>query len=310
MERIARALPASCKRALPRKLKDALRARLAPPAQRGATEAPGAIPGEAPERGRNDLKAERLDRGAYEAKWRELFGHRLEGYFAMHRRRYYELFNAFAHFYAGMREDALVLEVGVSEFLLLYKFFFPRIRLVTVDRPQARNGFAPAFCLGEGGAERHYEADLDAVSLSPGFGSPPLGRFDYVVCTEVLEHLLVNPVEFLASLLSLLHPGGVLYLTTLNFFRAENLEKIAAGVNPQMVPPRRGENADAHHHLREYAMPELLSFVAEAGGRALHHDFSDCWETGGEGEAAVVPRERRANLVVVAAPASAPEAGG
>jgi hypothetical protein len=310
VERIARLVPSGVRRALPKRLKEMARALIARPdaavahgvaplpLPRPAREAAAA--GVAPAEGLDILQKEHLDRAEYERKWRESFGHRLEEYFAMHRHRYYELFNTFAYFYPGMKGNPLVLEIGVSEFLILYKHFFPRIRLVTVDRPLANNGFAPSFCLERGGAERHYQADLNAADLSPRFGAPPLGRFDYIVCTEVLEHLTVNPAEFLESLLSLLLPQGLLYLTTPNFFRAENLAKIAAGVNPQMVVPRRGKNADAHHHFREYAMPELLAFVAEAGGRVVFHHFSDCWDAhDAAGSEPAVAREQRANLVLL-----------
>jgi SAM-dependent methyltransferase len=243
---------------------------------------------------------EYLDPARYGEKWQEWFGHRSEGYFAMHRRRYYELFNALACFYREMKQDARVLELGVSEFLLFYKLFFPGIRLVTADRPLAQHGFAASFCLEKGGAERHYEIDLNREELTPAFGSPPLGRFDYVVCTEVLEHLIVNPVEFLKSLLSLLSPGGRLYLTTPNFFRHENLEKISRGVNPLMIYPPRGGNMDAHHHFREFAMAELLAFAVEAGGKAIFHCHSGCWDPEEPGAPGFIAQpERRSNLVLV-----------
>ncbi len=306
MKRIAAWLPRMARRALSRRL-GRVRSTPAGPLPAPAAASPAAPP--APQAGDEQcvLEKELLDRGAYEEKWRELFGQRQENYFAMHRRRYYELFNALAHSCPRGGRDALVLEIGVSEFLPLYRHFFPSLRLVTIDRPLASHGFDPAYCLERGGAERHYQVDLNVVALAPDFGAPPLGRFDYVVCTEVLEHLVVNPVEFLGSLLSLLQPEGLLYLTTPNFFRSENLDKIARRINPQMVYPRRGQNADAHHHFREYDMGELRAFVAEAGGRVVVSLYSDCWENGPP--AGAVPREQRANLVLLAGRASAPPCG-
>jgi hypothetical protein len=52
------------------------------------------------------------------------------------------------------------------------------------------------------------------------------------------------------------------------------------------------DNTDRHHHTHEYSMAELLSIVAEAGGRIRCWYFSDCWD------AVPLPPDQRANLVV------------
>lgn len=213
----------------------------------------------------------------YDKKWEEQFGARLEDYFKMHKLRYYELLTSFDYYIKG-KENPLVLEIGVSEYAVFYKYYFPHIRLVTVDRPKEINGFDSEYCINVAGAERHYHIDLNKNNLSPGYGDPSLGHFDYVICTEVLEHLIVNPVEFLQSLLDILKPDGFLYLTTPNFFRYDNINKIKNGVNPQMVYPGVEKNKDAHHHFREYEMKELLQFIDETGGEVVENYFSGCWD--------------------------------
>lgn len=94
---------------------------------------------------------------------------------------------------------------------------------------------------------------------------------------EVLEHLLVEPVALVRDLLSLLSPSGLLYLTTPNFFRPENMERFAAGCNPQPYYPGTAQNWDAHYHHREYSMTELMDVVQQAGGVLAAAYFSDCW---------------------------------
>ena len=300
-ETIKRA-PAGIKRIIPKNLKKMIKSLLPGPSAGDIREMKEPIPsGQIHLEGNgNFLEIEHLRLESYEKKWREFFAHRLENYFAMHKRRYYELFNTFSYYYQDMKRDSLVLEVGVSEFIMFYKYFFPGIRLVTADRPLEDNGFEPSYCLEKGGAERHYPIDLNGSDLSPRYGTPPLGYFDYVVCTEVLEHLIVNPVEFLASLLALLSAGGKLYLTTPNFFRKENLQKIAQRINPQMVYSKRGGNKDAHHHFREFAMQELLDFVDEAGGKTIVHYFSSCWDAvDPQNPGTSDPPEQRSNLVLL-----------
>ena len=57
---------------------------------------------------------------------------------------------------------------------------------------------------------RFRKINIDSDSLSP------LGRFDLVVCSNVIEHLR-HPTRLLASLSSLLEPGGFVYLSWTNW---------------------------------------------------------------------------------------------
>ena len=242
------------------------------------------------------LERPHLPRAEFDAIWQEAFGSRTDAaraYFDLHRQRHYELFNAVVHFFG--RDPAIdVLEIGPSEYALFYKRLFPKIRFATLDRPLSMHGADAAWSRRVANADRHYNANLDHDVLSPGWGEPALGTFDLVVCTEVIEHLVLHPSDLLEALLSLLKPGGLLYLTTPNFLRDENLARIARHENPQAVYPRRGQNWDAHHHFREMTMAELHAFTEAAGGRVTTSYFSACWDP--QPPARV---EGRGNLVAV-----------
>lgn len=267
LESLRRATPAWVRAAVPVGVKSRLKAMLGPRA--------------APPAGPHELEREHLPRARYDGLWDSLFasseGARRE-YLVAHRERYYELFNALAHYLPQGPARPRVLEVGVSEYVLFYRALFPAARLVTIDRPPEHHGADGGWITGAAGAEAHYPLDLHAALPHPGWGNPPLGRFDMIVFTEVLEHLVVNPVELIAALVGLLAPGGRLYLTTPNFLRRENLEKVRRGDNPQAVYPARGQNWDAHHHFREYCLRELLDFAVQAGGEVETHLFSACWD--------------------------------
>jgi 2-polyprenyl-3-methyl-5-hydroxy-6-metoxy-1,4-benzoquinol methylase len=139
-------------------------------------------------------------------------------------------------------------------------------------------GTSAGYSIAHWGAERHYNIDLSSETVSREWGAPPLGLFDYIVCAEVLEHLIVNPVEFISSLLGLLRPSGYLYLTTPNFFSHGHLSQIEKREHPMPVYPRQGENKDHHHHFREYSLKELVAFTQEAGGNVVESQYSDCWD--------------------------------
>lgn len=77
------------------------------------------------------------------------------------------------------------------------------------------------------GARPHFPSQVvvETLDIDPGSGCTHIGdlcrrvpgiedgRFDYVVCTEVLEHVL-QPFDAVAEIRRMLRPGGRLYLST------------------------------------------------------------------------------------------------
>ena len=120
--------------------------------------------------------------------------------------------------------------------------------------------------------------------------------FGFFVFSFIKSDLVVNPVELLREFLRLLKPSGSLYLTTPNFYRQENLEKIAARRNPQHLFPGLNANWDAHFHHREYCLKELLDIIRQAGGETAMFYFSDCWDVDAP---ATMTKDQRSNLVFV-----------
>jgi SAM-dependent methyltransferase len=214
-------------------------------------------------------------------------------YLPVHARRFHELFNAALILLEG-KAAPRILEFGVSEISRLYLSLLPQASLVTADRPAAPDypGFRAETCLRVTGGDAHAEVDLERM-LPDTHPILAQGGFDLIVFTEVLEHLDTHPVPLLLSLGRLLAPDGYLYLTTPNFFRAENLAHLHRRENPAHVYPAGKGNWDAHHHHREYALGELLGFAEEAELRVAACYFSDCWDM------QPVPEAERSNLVVV-----------
>ncbi len=224
-----------------------------------------------------------IERTRYERAWREIFigrddlivGQREYG--PAHKERFWELVNAFSLLIKGI-DRPRILEIGASEFSGLYRRLFPHIRLDILDRPYAPDypGFTEEVCRRVTGCEAFYGFDLaDHPSLVPALERLP--RYDLILFTEVLEHLLIHPMDLLPALIQRLTPGGALYLTTPNCFAYDKLRQIESRSNPQMVYPRGADNWDAHYHYHEYAAKELFGFVTEAGGRVDGFYFSNCW---------------------------------
>lgn len=226
-------------------------------------------------------------------------------YATEHRRRFHELFQAVRTLTAGTPAPR-ILEFGPSLFSTLYESFCPGCRLVLADRPSPvpDASFEPLLRQLMSAPFEFVEIDLQGDLDRAGHSLDRVGRFDLVVFTEVLEHLARHPAEVLGFLLDRLMPGGFLYLTTPNALGRTKLRVISRGRNPQQMYPRSGENADAHYHVREYSMVELIEAVQEAGGQVRALYFSTCWDDPQELDSLRERPAEAANLVLVAARAS------
>jgi SAM-dependent methyltransferase len=245
-----------------------------------------------------------IDGAAYDRSYRAIFetGRELiigqSEYGPQHRARFRELFNA-VDVLVGPRDQPQVLEFGASEFTALYGELFPNVILEVSDRPTPPGyiGFTREAVERIANPLAYYSIDLQGGAAAIAESELKTGGYDLIVLAEVLEHLDVHPVELVEALLGRLKPDGYLYLTTPNFFRRENLQKLARLDNPQPWFPRQGGNWDAHHHHREYAPRELVEIIREAGGGVAAFHYSDCWETEPN-----VPMVEWSSLVVVAEP--------
>ena len=244
-----------------------------------------------------------LDEMTYQNAWASIFENDRpliigqKEYGGQHKRRFRELFNAVT-LLTGQNPKPKILEFGISEFSAIYRHLNPVTILHTADRPAPVDyvGFTKTVCERITGCELHTEIDLNQPQQISEKLASHLGTYDLVTFTEILEHLVVNPIELLRQLFGLLKPSGSLYLTTPNFYRRENLEKIDVRQNPQHIFPGQSANWDAHFHHREYCLKELLDLIHQAGGETAMFYFSDCWDDDAE---KTLPKNQRGNLVFV-----------
>ena len=109
----------------------------------------------------------------------------------------------------------------------------------------------------------HFDADRDRFPYEDN-------RFDLVLCCEMIEHLLLDPMHMLTEIQRVLDDGGTLILTTPNVANFTAVARMLhCGANPQvfsMYPNPRGEFRDSEFpHVREYSPWELDEAVRSAG---------------------------------------------
>jgi predicted SAM-dependent methyltransferase len=96
------------------------------------------------------------------------------------------------------------------------------------------------------------------------------GRFRTVLACEIIEHLVLDPMQMLLEIRRVLRPGGTLVLTTPNVTSLTSVSRILTqSGNPQVYsqyPNPEGEGRESETpHVREYAPQELREAVESAG---------------------------------------------
>ena len=97
----------------------------------------------------------------------------------------------------------------------------------------------------------------------------PDGSMDVVLFCEIIEHLLMNPIDVLREISRVLAEDGVLVVTTPNVGRLENFLRLLNGDN--IYDPYSGYGPYGRHN-REYTLDELV-FLLDFMGFDMEETF-------------------------------------
>jgi SAM-dependent methyltransferase len=117
------------------------------------------------------------------------------------------------------------------------------------------------------GAEA-FRCSIDVFDAERDHFPYPDDHFSLVLCCEMLEHLVTDPMHMMLEVRRVLEPGGRLLLTTPNCASFTSLTCLLHGRhNPQIYAcyPRR--SAADRPHVREYTAWEVGQLMAAAGFR-------------------------------------------
>jgi len=89
--------------------------------------------------------------------------------------------------------------------------------------------------------------------------------FDVVLCCEMLEHLLSDPMQVMSEINRILKPGGLLLLTTPNVASAKGAAFLLQGRSPYIYGQFEPGGRPTDRHNREYT-PEEVEHLAWAAG--------------------------------------------
>ncbi len=114
-----------------------------------------------------------------------------------------------------------------------------------------------------------FECEIDHFNAEKDVFPYPDGHFSTVLCCELIEHLLEDPMHLMSEINRILKAGGHLVLTTPNVISNRAISAIVQGYHPGFfhayVRPRQpGEEVEARHN-REYSPREVQRLLENSG---------------------------------------------
>lgn len=111
-----------------------------------------------------------------------------------------------------------------------------------------------------------FSVDVDLFNAEQDRFPYPDGYFSLILCCEMVEHLLSDPMHMLCEIRRCLEPGGRLLLTTPNCASLSSIASVLSGkANPQIYAAYSKLKTGDPPHVREYTAIEIGELMKAAG---------------------------------------------
>ncbi|MFN7993572.1 MAG: methyltransferase domain-containing protein [Bryobacteraceae bacterium] len=111
-----------------------------------------------------------------------------------------------------------------------------------------------------------FECSVDLFDVEQDRFPYPDRYFSLVLCCEILEHLVRDPMHMMLEIHRILSPGGTLLLTTPNCAGLTCVANLLEGrVNPQVYSRYSRSQPDDRPHVREYTAYEVAALMESSG---------------------------------------------
>jgi ubiquinone/menaquinone biosynthesis C-methylase UbiE len=104
-----------------------------------------------------------------------------------------------------------------------------------------------------------YRIDLESTPIPV-----PDETFDVVLCSEVIEHMEIDPMFMMAEINRVMKPNGLLILTTPNVVSSRSITKMLLGIEPYFYMQYR-PTRNYYRHNYEYSIHSLVAVIKAAG---------------------------------------------
>jgi SAM-dependent methyltransferase len=111
-----------------------------------------------------------------------------------------------------------------------------------------------------------FTVDVDLFDAEFDRFPYPDGYFSLILCCEMLEHLISDPIRMLGEIRRCLEPGGRLLLSTPNCASLASIASALEGIaNPQIFAKYSIGKPEDRPHVREYTAVEVGMLLKAAG---------------------------------------------
>lgn len=174
-------------------------------------------------------------------------------YLRFHKARYNFDLDMIERYY----RTGMILEAGSAPYhlTLLMKLAGWPVKGVDID-PSRQAGFIQS-------------AGLDVVQSNIETARLPFEdeSFHYIIFNEIFEHLRINPIATLREMRRVLHPDGVMVLSTPNLYDVRNVINLlrGKGFDDPFEQFSKLESIGHMGHVREYTPAQVRKFLTETG---------------------------------------------
>ena len=150
-----------------------------------------------------------------------------------------------------------ILEIGAAPYHLTYILKRKGYDITGIDiAPERLGGFISRNKL------HIVKCDIESEALPFDDHS-----FHYIIFNEIFEHLRINPIRTLREINRVLHPDGILALSTPNLYSITNIVKyfLGMGMDNPYEEFLKLETIQHMGHVREYSVRQVKIFLENTG---------------------------------------------
>jgi ubiquinone/menaquinone biosynthesis C-methylase UbiE len=152
-----------------------------------------------------------------------------------------------------------VLELGTSSVIpLALSSLVPDLEITVTDFDSTKPKTSK-ITIGDFLELDCYSIDLESEPIPAGDET-----FDFVICSEVLEHMDVDPMYMMSEINRVLKTGGTLVLTTPNACSTRSIWKILRGYEPYFYMQYQTDRSPYRHNY-EYSPGSLVKILNASG---------------------------------------------
>lgn len=184
-----------------------------------------------------------------------------QNYLNLHLNRYEYDLQTLQKYYS----DGQVLEIGSAPYQLTYLIKEAGYPIIGIDIDPDRQA---DFIRSAGLDIRKNDIDSEELPFEDN-------SFKYILFNEVFEHLRINPIQTLNEIRRVLHPDGVLVLSTPNLYSLQNVIKMFSGKGFDSPFQEFNKLQTIGHmgHVREYSLSQMKEFVENTGYKIVEVDL-------------------------------------